>query len=223
MKPLEKIDQLETADGRPLTLYRREGFYYIKIGGLDLMTSENHGSEEALAELAFQRTRKIKQPHVLIGGLGMGYTLRAALDLLPPGGKITVSELFPQVLRWNQEHLGHLAGNPLDDPRARVELQDIHQLLKRNAYDLILNDVDNGPGPMTQSINARLYDAKGLRRFHSALRPGGVLSVWSVQADKKFVALMKKTGFRDARCELVKARKEKGRSRYAIFLGRKAG
>ena len=219
MKPLEKIDQLETADGRPLTLYRREGFYYIKIGGLDLMTSENHGSEEALAELAFQRARGLKEPHVLIGGLGMGYTLRAALDLLPPEGKIAVSELVPQVLRWNQEHLGHLAGNPLSDPRARVELQDIHTLLTPGSYDLILNDVDNGPGPMTQSVNGRLYTRPGLVRFLQALRPGGVLSIWSIYPDRQFEKTMREAGFTDVRCELVKARKEKGRSRYAIFLG----
>lgn len=221
MKPLEKLDQLETADGRKLTLYQRQKFYYIKIGGLDLMTSENHGSEEALAELAFARTRGAKAPHVLIGGLGMGYTLRAALDLLPPDGEVTVAELFPQVLRWNEEHLGHLADHPLKDPRARVELMDIHELLRPDTYDLILNDVDNGPGPMTQSVNLRLYTAAGLDRFRRALRPKGVLSIWSIYSDRRFEESMRKAGFTNVRCEMVKARKEKGRSRYAIFLGTK--
>ena len=223
MKPLEKLDQLQTADGRDLRLYRREKFYYIKIGGLDLMTSENHGSEEALAELAFARTRGVQAPRVLIGGLGMGYTLRAALDLLPPDGEVTVAELFPQVLQWNQEHLGHLADHPLRDARARVDLRDINELLLPGAYDLILNDVDNGPGPMTQSVNGRLYTEAGLSRFLTALRPGGVLSIWSIYPDKRFEGTMRKAGFTNVSCELVKARKEKGRSRYAIFLGTRGG
>ena len=222
MKTLEMLDQLETADGCKLTLYKRDTFFYIKIGSLDLMTSENHGSEEALAELAFKEIgRRGKSLRVLVGGLGMGYTLRAALDLLPAAGEVVVAELFPQVVSWNEQILGHLAGHPLRDPRATVALGDIHDQLKPGSFDLILNDVDNGPGPMPQSVNERLYGNKGLERFRQALCPGGVLSIWSIHQSKPFVALMRKTGFPNARCDLVKARKEKGRARYAIFLGKR--
>ena len=139
MKPLEQLDQILTVDGRKLTLYRRGGFYYIKIGNLDLMTNENHGSEEALAELAFAALdRRVKKPRVLVGGLGMGFTLRAALDLLPrSGGQVVVAELFSEVKRWNEEHLGHLADHPLRDSRASVALGDIHQQLEPGAWDLL--------------------------------------------------------------------------------------
>ena len=154
MKPWVTLDQAELPDGSKLTLRSHDGEYVIAADGYDLMVSRMHGSEEALASLALGEGRKKKR--VLVGGLGMGYTLRAALDLLPHDGEVVVAELLQQVVDWNRGVLAELAGRPLEDPRTTVDVRDVRDVIRLsppNRYDVILLDVDNGPDSWTQNSN----------------------------------------------------------------------
>ena len=225
MNPLEKLDEVTTADGRALTLYRRSGYYFIKIDGRDLMSSQTHGSEEALARLACQQLGAVRAPRVLIGGLGIGYTLRAALDRLPREARVVVAEVFPEVVRWNRQWLGPLAQHPLRDPRVVVEEQDVYRLLQGEGddgdYHLILLDVDNGPEALTLRANKRIYSDAGLRRLAQSLTRPGVLAIWSATPDRRFTARMRKVGL-EVRCETARARSGGKGSRHAIFLATRA-
>ena len=174
MKPWETLDEAVLPDGSKLTLRRHDGEYVIAADGYDLMVSRMHGSEEALATLALGQERKKKR--VLIGGLGMGYTLRAALELLSPDGEAVVAELLQQVVDWNHGELGVLAGNPLDDPRTTVDVRDVRDVIRLSEpfrYDAILLDVDNGPDSWTQQPNAWLYTPNGLAAIKRALKAKG--------------------------------------------------
>ena len=217
MQPLETIDQATTSDGKELTLLRRGGDYYIRIDNQDLMSSRTHGSEEALARQALARLGVVGTPRILVGGLGMGFTLRAVLDAAPGGAVVIVAEVFDEVVRWNQKTLGRLAGEPLRDPRVSVVVADVATLLEAGAFDAILLDVDNGPDALTRPDNAGLYSAAGLSRLARALRQGGVLAVWSAAPDAGFLRRMSTAGL-IASTEIVRARRGKG-SRHTLFFG----
>jgi len=224
MLPLETLDRVTTPDGTELVLYHRDGDFQIRIDGLQLMSSRAHGSEEALARLTCEPLRAQPSPRVLIGGLGMGYTLRAALDALPAGAAVEVAEFFPAVVAWNRGPLAHLAGRPLDDARTRVTVADVADLLgpRPEPYDAILLDVDNGAEALTLEANARLYTARGLGRLQAALAPRGVAAFWASFEDPAFLRRLERAGF-VASSERVPAR---GRARgpaHAIYLGRKRG
>jgi len=182
-----------------LRLYGRGAEYSIMLagGGGELMSSRMHGSEDALAELGCRHLGATPQPRVLIGGLGMGFTLAAALRTLGSDAVVTVAELIPAVVRWNREHLGLLAGRPLDDPRCHIHPGDVAVPLKqgRQAFDAILLDVDNGPEGLTQRNNNWLYSPEGLQAAFSALRPDGVLAVWSAGPEPAFSERLRRTGF----------------------------
>jgi hypothetical protein len=180
MKPWHTIDTAEAADGKKLVLQERDGVYVIRVGGHELMSSARHESEEALAEVGLENCSG-NSPTVLIGGLGLGYTLRAALDRLPPTASVIVVEVSPAVVAWNRGPLAHLAGAPLEDPRATVEVSDVGRFTARTPlrFDSVLLDVDNGPTALSRSSNQQLYAAAGLNAFRRALRPGGRLVVWS--------------------------------------------
>ncbi len=210
----KKLDQIKTADGKELALYQYEEDFYIEIDDKDLMMfSRDHISEEELARLAWHNLGKVpSESQVLIGGLGMGYTLRAILDLLPSNARVTVAEIFPKVVRWNRELLGHLAQYPLNDPRMLVEEADVNDLLQANSYDIILLDVDNGPKSFILETNHRLYNDTGLARLRQALKPGGVLAIWSISSDEEFIKCMQRAGFKTV-CQTIRPRN------YAIFLG----
>jgi spermidine synthase len=173
----EVLGRTRTPDGSELTLTRSE--YVILINGQILMSSRMHGSEEALAVLGCQRARTLTRPRELVGGLGIGFTLRAALDILPPTALVLVAELVPAVLDWNRGPLGMLARRPLDDARVRIEDGDVATTMLSNPrrFDAVLIDVDNGPLALTASSNAGLYDSEGIALARSSLRPGGVLAV----------------------------------------------
>lgn len=222
MKPLERLDETRAPDGTPLALTKRDDEYMILASGKPLMTSRMHGSEDALAALGC-RAVPARAPHVLIGGLGMGFTLRAALDLLPKDARVVVAELVPAVVEWNRGPLGPLAGHPLDDPRVRVDLRDVGDVIRSSAatFDAILLDVDNGPDAFTLAGNASLYGDTGIAAVRRALRPGGALAVWATEDDKRFVQRLRRAGF-EASAERVRARAERGRSRHVIFLARSA-
>ena len=180
-----------------LRLMRRGDEFSIRLDGGVLMGSRMRGSEEALATLACARIAGRSAPRVLVGGLGMGFTLRAALDALGPHASVVVAELIPAVVRWVRGPLAGLAGDSLADPRVTVQEGDVGQVIRsaRASYDAILLDVDNGPEGMTRDSNDALYGATGLHAAWGALRPGGVLAVWSAGPDPGFARALHTTGF----------------------------
>ena len=222
VKPWELLGETRTADGTLLSLTRRDREYVILANGKSLMSSRMHGSEEALAALACRRLRR-PAPCVLVGGLGMGFTLRATLDLLPEDATVVVAELVPAVVEWNRGPLGPLAGHPLDDPRVRVEVEDVAITLQSGPgrFDAVLLDVDNGPDAFTAAGNGRLYGDHGLAVAHAALTGGGVLAVWSAWEARKFEQRLRYSGF-TVQVERVRARLKKGGPRHTIFLGMKS-
>ncbi|MBK5296753.1 MAG: hypothetical protein JJE40_06300 [Vicinamibacteria bacterium] len=219
MKPWETLGQARTPDGASMTLTRSGSEHVIRVDGQHLMSSRMHGSEEALAALACERARALPRPSVLVGGLGMGFTLRATLDLLPPDATVVVVELLPAVVVWNRSLLGDLAGHPLGDPRVEVEVADVAATLRASAgrFDAVLLDVDNGPSAFTASDNDGLYDDQGLAAARAALTPGGVLAVWSAKDDRRFQQRLRRAGFR------VEVRQARGHlnkgPRHTIFVG----
>jgi spermidine synthase len=197
VKRWEVLGRTRTPDGSELTLIRHPSECVILINGQVLMSSRMHGSEDALAVLGCQRARTLTRPRVLVGGLGMGFTLRAALDILPPTALVVVAELVPAILEWNRGPLGMLAGRPLDDPRVCIEERDVAatMLSNRGRFDAVLIDVDNGPRALTASSNGALYDGDGIALARSSLRPGGVLAVWSAGDDLRFEQRLRAAGF----------------------------
>ena len=224
MKPWQLIGETVTPDGTTLALTRHDREYVILAGGKSLMSSRMHGSEEALATLACASIRSRTEPRVLIGGLGMGFTLRATLDLLSRDATVVVAELIPIVVEWNRGPLAELAGAPLRDRRVRVEVGDVSAVLRANpqTFDAILLDVDNGPSAMTSAQNARLYDNAGVATARAALTGGGVLAVWSARDDRKFEQRLRYTGF-TVEVAHVRGRLKRGGPRHTVFIGRKLG
>ncbi len=207
-----------------MRLTARDGEFVILVDGKTLMSSRAHGSEEALASLACEHVATLEQPpHVLVGGLGMGYTLRATLDLLPSEASVTVVELVPEVVEWNRGPLAPLADSPLKDRRVRVEVEDVGSTLRANTdrFDVVLLDVDNGPTAFTATGNQGLYDNSGVAAAYAALKVGGTLAVWSAWDDRKFEHRLRFHGF-EAQVDRVRARLKKGGARHTIFLGFKS-
>jgi len=261
MKRRVLVGSVPTPDGGELTLHRHGDDFHLAVDGDELMSSRAHGSEEELAELCLAPLRDRPSPRVLVGGLGMGYTLRAALDALAAGREVSaepsqgsgrrvspaprpgpqnvpaetsrrvlrpevvVAEFFPAVVEWNRGPLAHLAGRPLDDPRARVYLGDLADLLTGEppdgpSWDAILLDLDTGPGAVTLERNRALYGPAGLARLHAALTPGGTLGVWSAHPDPAFLRRLREAGF-DPRAHRTRARKGGKGWRHEIFVGRR--
>ncbi|MFT6287462.1 MAG: spermidine synthase [Alcanivorax sp.] len=224
---MNRWEILDTVDipngGGALKLMRRAEEFSIRLSGIrgELMNSRVHGSEEALAELGCARLSKANAPRVLVGGLGMGFTLAAALKAVPQSATVTVAELIPGVVTWNQGPLGECAENPLRDSRSKVYIGDVAELMapKKPTFDAILLDVDNGPEGLTQSDNQWLYSSSGIAAIYKTLNPNGTLAVWSAGPDPLFLIRLKKAGF-SASVRSVRARKGKG-SRHTIFLAQK--
>jgi len=218
MKPQQMLGRVATPDGHELVLYARDGVYSIRVNGLELMSSRAHGSEEALANFVLPKVQG-REPRVLIGGLGMGYTLRAVLDVVPASAQVTVVEIFPAVVAWNRGDLAHLAGKPLEDSRVAVEEADVAAVIAANprTFDAVLLDVDNGPAAFTTAGNERLYRADGLAAIRRCFRPHGVLGVWSADPDPAFARRLSKAGFR-VRTETVSARRNAKGPKHTIFV-----
>lgn len=222
MNPWILLDEVNVpGDGGSMKLYQRAHEFSISVKNEELMNSRMHGSEDALAELVCARIAGREHPHILIGGLGMGFTLGAALANLGPDAKVTVAELVPAVVQWNRTHLAELAERPLDDPRVTVLESDVRQVIKagKNRYDAILLDVDNGPDGLTHEGNDRLYTHGGLAAAKAALKPGGILAVWSAEPDKSFSKRLRGSGFKMEEVS-VRARGKRGR-RHTIWLAEK--
>lgn len=222
MKAYELLGEARAPDGTTLKLMRRGEEYVILADGAPLMSSRMHGSEDALATLTHEHWRNASRPCVLIGGLGLGFTLRATLDLLPKDGTAVVAELIPAVVEWNRGVLGALAGHPLADARTTVAAEDVVATLRNSVvrFDAVLLDVDNGPAAFTVTTNAALYDERGIAAIHHALKPGGTLAVWATSDDEKFVRRLRRGGF-EASVKQVRATATGRGSRHFIFLGRK--
>ena len=222
MKPFEKLGHASSPDGTVIQLTRRDDEYVILAAGRHLMSSRMHASEESLAALGCRRAAALTQPAVLIGGLGMGYTLRAALDLLPAKATIVVAELIPGIVDWNRGPLAPLANNPLADPRVRIEIANVAATLRASSaeFDAILLDVDNGPGAFTDSANVALYSAPGIAAAHASLNPGGTLAIWSAHEDPKFAHRLRSANF-TVHTEHTRAHANKG-PRHTIYLAQKS-
>jgi spermidine synthase len=198
MNRMTLVDVAPIPGGGELRLFAEGEHFSIKIAGAgDLMSTRMHGSEDALARISCERLRAIDSPRVLIGGLGMGFTLAAALAQLGDGAKLVVAELVPRVVDWNKGALGRHAGYPLNDARVEVRESDVAAVIRaeRSSLDAILLDVDNGPGGLTQVGNDWLYASTGLAASMAALRPAGVLAIWSAHADVKFSQRLRQCGF----------------------------
>jgi spermidine synthase len=216
MKRTLKIASALTPDGSEMVLYQHGRDFSIKVNGQDLMHSRQHESELDLARLGCAHLVDRKAPSVLVGGLGMGYTLRQVLDMLSLHAQVVVSELLGVVVEWNREFMGELNGRPLKDDRVVVRTGDIVDLIScsRNRFDAILLDIDNGPDALTDSGNGRLYGREGIRACFRALRNDGCLAVWSAGQNKKFERLLMTSGF-NVRCFPVPGHKgSKALSRF---------
>lgn len=195
MTPRELLDTAPVPGGAPLRLFRHGRDHIIMLDRNELMNTRMSGSEEALATMTIDRLGQRAQPHLLIGGYGMGFTLRAALAKLASDARVTVAELVPQILDWAKGPMAELTAGCLDDPRVRVEITDVADAIRGGRYDAILLDVDNGPDGVVRDANDRLYSMAGLERARAALKPGGILTVWSAGDDASFTRRLKDSGF----------------------------
>lgn len=223
MIPWELLDSAPVpGGGETLCLHRRGAEFSIRVDGNELMNSRVHGSEDALAELACARLADCPSPTVLIGGLGMGYTVAAALTRLGAQARVVVAELVPAVVAWNRGVLAGLAGHPLNDSRVSVREIDVARILQteQQGYDAILLDVDNGPEGLTRSGNDWLYTRAGLTAAHGALKPSGILAVWSAGPEPAFSRLLRQTAFTVGEVT-VRARGAQGGSRHMIWLAQR--
>lgn len=221
MLPWIKLDSAAVAGGREeLRLMRRGDEFAIVLGGNTLMSSRMSGSEEALASLALEKLKGRKNLKLLIGGLGMGFTLRAALSGIAEDARVTVAELVPAVFAWAQGPMGAVFAGCLEDPRVDVQVSDVAVLMAKSkgTYDAILLDVDNGPDGLTKSANDGLYSHKGLHAAKAALKRGGVLTVWSSGPDAQFTQRMQQAGFK-VEVEQVRARRNGKGPRHVIWVG----
>ncbi len=222
MNPWILLDETTVpGDGGTMKLYQRAFEFSISVKNDELMNSRMHGSEDALAELACKRVADRDTPRVLVGGLGMGFTLRAALNHLGKTAEVVVAELVPAVVKWNHTHLAELADHPLDDPRTTVRESDVGLVIREKtaAFDAILLDVDNGPDALTHKGNDRLYTRGGINAAKDALKPGGILGVWSAEPDPSFTKRLRGAGFSIEEVS-VRARGTKGR-KHTVWLAEK--
>lgn len=219
MKPTIERGRAATPDGRTLTLHEHDGSFVIRIDGVELMSTRQHHSEERLAALASEHVRDRPGAAVLVGGLGMGFTLRAALAVLRPDARVTVAELVPAVIAWNAEPAYGLGAEALRDPRVEIVAADVADVIaRRRGLDAIILDVDNGADGLTTATNDGLYAPAGLAAARAALRPGGCLAVWSAGDDPAFVRRLERGGF-TVTTERAPLRAGGG-SRASLFIGR---
>jgi len=220
VKPTVRIATTRTPDGGEMELYQHDRDFSIKINGQDLMHSRQHESELELARLGCAHLAGSKAPSILIGGLGLGYTLRQVLDILSPHARVVVCELLNAVVEWNREFLGELNGQPLEDERVDIKTGDIVELISRSKsrFDAILLDIDNGPSAITNSGNHRLYGYDGIQACRHALREQGCLAVWTAEPNKKFEQLLMRCNFHVRRYRVPAYKGSKGSKSQSRFV-----
>lgn len=216
MKPRVKLATARTPDGSEVQLVQHDGTYSIKVNGLELMNSRQHESELEMARLGCAALVHHPAPRVLIGGLGLGYTLRQTLDLLGPHARVVVAELLHEVVEWNRTILGDLTNHPLRDERVTIKTGDVVELIthSKGAFDAILLDIDNGPSAFTDPGNQRIYGKAGLQACRRALRDRGSLAIWSSEPSKPFEARLVSAGFHVRRYRAAAYKGGKAASRY---------
>ena len=221
MKPRELLATAQIPGGDELRLYNRDTDFIIALGPNELMSSRLSGSEEALALLTCDRLQNQESPHLLIGGYGMGFTLRAALARLGPQARFTVVELIPDIIEWARGPMADLAANCLDDPRVELIMRDVSRAIAatERRFDAILLDVDNGPDGLVREENNHLYSLLGLQEAKRALKPGGVLAIWSAAPDERFARRLKHAGFQVEEVMVRAGRGGKG-ARHVIWFAR---
>lgn len=221
MTPRELLASAQIPGGGEMMLYRRGGDHMILVDRDELMSSRMSGSEEALAVMTAERLGPRKAPHWLVGGYGMGFTLRATLPLLPRDGRVTVAELVPEIVDWAKGPMAAMTGDSLNDPRVTIRLGDVGDAIAegRGAYDAILLDVDNGPDGLVRAENDRLYSRDGLAVTKAALRPGGIVAIWSAGSDPSFTRRLKEAGFQVDE-QVVRARSNGKGPRHTIWFAR---
>ncbi len=209
-------------DGGEMRLYRRGSEFSIRVGTSELMNSRIHGSEDALASLACERLADRNRARVLVGGLGMGFTLAGVLSRVGKQCSVVVAELVPAVVEWNRDQMAEINGAALEDARVTVRESDVANIIRaeKDVYDAILLDVDNGPSALTSKTNDRLYSVAGLRAAFAALSPRGVLAVWSASPDPAFTRRLHKAGFKAEEVR-VRARGRAGGSRFIIWIAQR--
>ena len=220
MKKWTTVDRALTPDGKTISLDEHDGSYAIRVDNVPLMSTRQHASEERLAELACAHLRGTRQARLLIGGLGFGFTLKAALGAVAGDATVVMAEILGAVIAWNRDPALPLAAAWLADPRVTVLQQDVGEVIRqaRGNFDSIILDVDNGPAALSTGGNGRLYDYAGLRHARAALRPAGCLAVWSVARDPAFEQLMTRAGFA---VEVLRCRSHASSGRWhTLFLGR---
>jgi spermidine synthase len=222
MQAPEFIDEARTPAGELIRLTRESGHFVVRVDGLILMSSGAHHSEEHMAKIGCAGLRGRPDARVLVGGLGLGYTLRSALDEVGPRATVVVSELLEAVVTWNRGPVAHLAEQPLDDPRVRIEVGDLVAYIRSRPapFDTLLLDVDCGPDSFSSKGNGRLYDRKGLALLRQSLRPGGALVVWSAYECPPFVQALRRAGF-ETRVVSARERGNRG-ARHTLYVGRRA-
>ena len=220
MKPFRNLAETRTPDGSRFSLHEHDGQYFLKLNGRQLMGSNATVSELLLADLACAWRPHRQKPRVLIGGLGLGFSLRRVLELTGPQAVVEVAELLPDVVAWNREFLGGLNGSLLDDPRVQIFTGDVLECIKKGAarYDAILLDVDNGPTSFVQRENARLYDRHGISQIQRSLRPGGRVAFWSAEREPAFQVSLTRAGFTVEEIP-AKAHERAKRAAHRIYLG----
>jgi spermidine synthase len=222
VKRLEPLGEAVAPDGTVLKLYRHDGDYTIRVGGVELMSTRRVHSEERLAELVCEPLRDASAPAVLIGGLGLGFTLRAALRILPADARVVVAEIVGEVIAWNRNPDFPLAGPSLDDPRVELVHGDVADVLRerRGAFDAVMLDVDNGADALTTGGNAALYLVQGVRDAVAALRPGGRVAYWSAEDEPGFLKLLRREGL-TVETHRVRAHATAG-GWYTLLVGRRS-
>ena len=220
MIPFRNLAETRTPDGSRFSLHEHDGEYFLKLNGRQLMGSNNTVSECLLADLACDFSKPVASPRILIGGLGLGFSLRRVLELIGPKAAVQVAELLPEVVAWNRQFLSGLNGKLLDDPRVEIFTGDVFDCIKRGPgkFDAILLDVDNGPTSFVQSKNSRLYTGNGLALIHRALRPGGRVAFWSAEREPAFPGQLAHAGFVATEFE-AKAHERAKRAAHRIYVG----
>ena len=220
LKPFRNLGQTQTPDGSLFALHEHDGEYFLKLNGRQLMSTTSTTSELMLAQLPCKGLASRADACVLIGGLGLGYSLRRALELVGPTARVEVAELLPDVVAWNREFLRDVNGALLDDPRVKVIVGDVFDVIRRaknGCYDAILLDVDNGPTSFVQAKNSRLYDRRGFGLISRTLKPGGKVAFWSACEEPGFIQSLSAAGFR-AEAVPVKANEHAKRDAHVIYV-----
>src|SRR3954470_20344270 len=223
MIPFRNLAEVRTPDGSRLTLHEHDGDYFIKLNGRQLMSSTSTSSELLLADEACRELGDVANPRVLIGGLGLGYSLKRVLEIIGPPGVVHVAELITEVIDWNRNLLAAVNGKLLQDPRVEVFARDVFAMLRRagkKPYDAILLDVDNGPTSFVQAKNSRLYNPQGLRMIRNALTPGGRVAFWSAEVEPGFRESLIRAGF-SAEERPAKAHERAKRFAHMIYVGQR--